>query len=603
MSNRSPFIPPDPRNLTMRPLDKGIILNQSPEMVPIGGLVDCQNFRAGQRGLTRRPVYRRFESGTVDYSPIQEMLEFWEQSGNQQVIILDKKFLYELESGSFTAKYWTYSTGTITATSGDATIEGAGGMDWTASQIEVGDVIILDPDGSGNGPETHLIDSITDADTLEMDAVAANNHAAGTDYVIRRAFRAVRPYLVDAFPAHNKVYFSDGVRFPYTYDGTTFTTLNASGTYVPTCLAVFQNRLFGGRIQESDRAEDYRQRIRWSDVGVDNFDTWGSGSYIDLPYFNGAILRLIPYTNMLLVMAEDAIWYGVYQARANNPLAYNKISSSVGLVGMKAALPWTDGVFFVGQDNVYYFSNRGGLQKIGDAVIKKTIDECQERWRIYVAPDPRNNRIVFGFPKSSSEIQEQWGFNLNTGAWSYDPIGANSLHGVHILDQVTWADLSGLTWATIADTYPTWGSMASSGFSNPRLYFSSSDRVYEFQDGGTLDLGSISPVGYIETPDVELDAPQFNKSWHRVSVKISEAATSDIQLTVHGSIDRGNTWKSLGTLTISSGADEGKIDFRLLGDQARFKFQTTGNAVNPYTITQFGYRVKLRSTETTGRLG
>lgn len=58
-----------------------------------------------------------------------------------------------------------YTTGTVTMVNGDATVEGAGSPAWsTATNIEAGDWFKVNNDGYW-----YKIDSITDADTLELD--------------------------------------------------------------------------------------------------------------------------------------------------------------------------------------------------------------------------------------------------------------------------------------------------------------------------------------------------------------------------------------------------------------------------------------------------
>ena len=72
-----------------------------------------------------------------------------------------------------------YSTGTATVVNGDATVEGAGGTQWT--DVAAGDVFWLQ-----SGSRYYAISSITDDDTLELAEDYEEGNAGGQDYYIGR---------------------------------------------------------------------------------------------------------------------------------------------------------------------------------------------------------------------------------------------------------------------------------------------------------------------------------------------------------------------------------------------------------------------------------
>ena len=160
--NRAQFIPGNPVFQEIRPLNKGIILDQPPQLAPAGSLQNAQNFQAIPNGLLRREAHHRYAGSlAVGYPPIQDMYVFFDTStGLQKTLVVDQKFIYEFTNTAMTGKYWVYDTGTITATADDATITGAG-TTWTGNELQGGDVIVLDLDGSGNGPEELTVASIT----------------------------------------------------------------------------------------------------------------------------------------------------------------------------------------------------------------------------------------------------------------------------------------------------------------------------------------------------------------------------------------------------------------------------------------------------------
>lgn len=70
----------------------------------------------------------------------------------------------------------TYSTGTVTVTNGDATVVGAGGATWTTSME--GSVFV-----SADGV-SYLVDTVTDATHLELDAVYGGGTLGGQSYTM-----------------------------------------------------------------------------------------------------------------------------------------------------------------------------------------------------------------------------------------------------------------------------------------------------------------------------------------------------------------------------------------------------------------------------------
>ena len=180
--NRAQFIPGNPVFQEIRPLNKGIILDQPPQLAPAGSLQNAQNFQAISNGLLRREAHQVYSSLTVGYPPIQDMYVFFDSStGLQKTLVVDQKFIYEFTNAAMTGKYWVYDTGTITATAANTTITG-NGTTWTGQELQGGDIIVLDLDGSGNGPEELIVSSITDNTHLEVVTAPASSHAGGSDY-------------------------------------------------------------------------------------------------------------------------------------------------------------------------------------------------------------------------------------------------------------------------------------------------------------------------------------------------------------------------------------------------------------------------------------
>jgi len=587
------FAPVQPQNVPILELNKGIILNKSPQRLDPGALLDCSNYFVTPNGLKRRPGIVRYGSGSIDYQPMVDIASFYEADGSQSTILVDSKFIYVATGSAFIGAYWVYDTGTISAT-GAAVTGSSTSWNTAASKILAGDVMILDADGSGDGPEEIEISAIGSDTAITLVSVPTGTYGAGTDYEIRRAFGSSKPELVDyTYGVDHKLLFVDSNRASITsYDGTDYEDLIASLDFIPSCITYFSDRIWVARLIES--SVDYRQRIRWTNAG--SFTEFPAANYIDLPYIHGKIQRLLGMGNLLIAYFEDAIFLGRPSNYVGLPYAFDRMDTgTLGLVGMKALTSWLDSHFFVAQDDIYMLSNEG-LKRIGTPIISRTIKECSNLWKIYAVVDAENDRICFGFPKSGENITEIWSWNYKSNGWSYDTVICDSLASVPFVPKITWGDMTTETWTTGITGYTSWDSLLNIVV-NRSLYLGNAGELLYYSSANSQDTG-VTISGTFITPDFDLGAPDIDKSWNRVSLKTEEVVPSTVTFAVSGSLDRGNTWTSFGNLVVHADTDEGKIDFMITGSLCRFRFVSVTNVV-PYVVNELVFRARPRGLEVT----
>ena len=689
-----PFIPSDPKDVVLRPLDKGVQLHIPSQGIPNGAFVEAQNFLIGPGGPTRRPTFRQFSADqTLDYLPFENLQLFWTTAGVEKGMAWDRKFIYESALTGFTGKYWVYNTGTITANA-TATIEGAGGMDWAAaaSEIEAGDIMVLDLDDSGaDGIEYCEIKSITDADTLVLTAACVGNHPGGTDYEIRRAFGAQEPFTVDftVVPGTaNKMLFADGQRFLYSYDGATYTDFNAAYAYIPKVVTYFQDRVWIGNSTEG--GNEYQQRIRWSNV-FPAVNTFTTADYLDLPYQQGALMRLVPMGVYLMAYYYDKLFIGRRSNIYGQPLQFDPIETgNIGLVSTKGVIPWINGHFFVGQDNIYWVSADGiNPEGIATPIIRESLNRCEQLWRIRAVHWPQMSCFLFGFPRDEETFETIWAFNYRSKSWSEMPLTGEMLSATSFTSTITYSDwvdyvpyevgtlsgglggsqvtatgganfTTGPTWTvaagdflhitdaadagdeevdtyvvvskdtdtkiTIAGTFPeafagksyslvdqnstyaalskykSYSAIQPNASVTKLMYIAREGELFYFTPAGTSDYGGAGPNARLVTGDLDLDMPDVQKVWTRVSLKLEEPLlpTESLRIDVSVSTNRGRTWKDIGPMTIQENEDEGFLTFRTMGSLARFKF-ISGSLVEPYTINEIVLKARPMGTEVPGR--
>ncbi len=589
---RGNFEPNKTTHVGLRPLNRGMYRDVSGQSIPDPGFFTLENFITDKYGPKRTPGYTEWAGGdTMNYRP-QDLVTTWSSSGTQVQLLITSGTLYQVGPlTELTEKTWTYTSGTVAA---DGTGVIGSGTGWASYEILAGDLFRI-------GSEESAISELTGTDSLTLASALSNVYASGTSYSIQRTFNEDLPDMVDWIVIDDKVIFADGRRPIREYDVTSGTMSwyitgnpdygSGSEEFISYCLMYFLDRIWSGH-EYTATDGDERHRITWSKVT--NTQDFSDGNFVDRPYSAGKILRLIPMGNMAVCYYEDAIDIGTITNYPDLPLAWQRLETGgIGLVGMKAVCSWGGGHYFIGQDDIYYLDN-SGIKGIGSPVVRETIHECDYLTRCYVAPDPQNFRICFGFPESSEEIAKIWSFNYQTEQWSYDNKQTYMIVNPVVDYQLSWDDLTG-TWDTLP--YASWDDMEA----NPQtrsLYIEFADHLWKLSKAGKIDPNDVAITGIMETKDYDFGDIDRNKTWSRISMKIyaPDGLDGDLEFVVQGSGDQGSSWKSLGTLSIPEGENEGKVNFKLTSSHARFKF-TTGSNVRPYYVTEISMKVKGRGIE------
>lgn len=660
------FIPQTPKNIPVRPPNKGIIGHLPSQGIPPEACLEAKNVLFTQGGFKRRPPFVEESSrGTVTYDRIDAIGVMWTIGGDQDQWIIDEKFMYTLQGGGggFTAQYWTYTSGSVSASG--TTVEGTSTA-WLTSSLAVGDIFAC-------GSDAIEITGVNSSTSLTLASTLTTSYNT-TDYAIRRAF-AEGP--IDWCYGPNKVWFADGSREATYWDGSAF-GLNDTSGYDPYTVGFWKKRLWYGRTQEG--TSDYRARIRWS-LATDN-TSFPSENYVDLLYTPGVMRKILPMGDLLYLYFSDALYVG----RPSNgayPVEFQQIpTGGIGLLGKQAIAEGLDGHYFVGTDDIYFIS-QAEFRPIGTPVVQRTIELCAHPDYIKVKPDFKNERIVFGFPEGEKEISKLWSYFYKIGSWSYDDITCDAIGYADMVATITWdtvmvspytsGDVSvtasvdsnkvtgtGTAWAAnvsagdylfidndsdgfyetereissvTSDTelivttalssdyanvsyrivasdqtwedlpYTTWDTIRGQEGLKGDFFISKNKKLYQLDDTGGEDFGTDSINIEYTTGDLDLGVPDTKKTFTRLSLKLTEVQTEDITFKVYGSTDRGSSWKTLSPsagLVLAAGLDEVKCNFRLRGSLVRFKI-TSSSVVGPYIVSELVYRVKTSGQEVPAR--
>lgn len=587
----------DSKIVALRPLNKGILKNLPSNMLPVGGLLDAQNCVITEKGIQKRKGFTYFpnSSSTVGYPPVMGLATFWKPDGTQISVVWDSKFIYRILANSFVGVYDTYAVGTCSVSG--TTVTGVGTLwDTAASDVKAGDVFVFDADGSGDGPEEVEILSITSDTVLELVSTPTGTFIAGTDYEIRRAFNVKNEKQIDFVTLTDKIVFTDGIRTLRSYDGTTFGEFSSDITEVGDCLSYHRDRLWMGRIT-TDAGIIYRTRMIWtSTVDLGDFTPSATDLSIDRPYQAGEIIAIKPLGDFLAVYYSDRIdLFRPTNVSGNSlPLAPVKLETgNIGLVGLKAVTSYLDGHFFIGQDDIYYLGVSNGIVPLQSPVREDLYTYRDQLWNAWVISDPINEVIRFGIPNVSGLTYKIWNYNYKSKAWSYSIFSTNFLSFENIVQDITWDDAVG-TWDT--NDYGTWDD-AKLGTGGGSVYVNSDNKLLKLSSSKLQDYSTDDVAFVVETGDLDFDIIDTDKTFVRLSLKLSEVPTASFpSFVVYGSTDAGFIYKTLGTLVIPSNRSEGYIDFRITGSTCRFKITNSVNTAS-FSIIEIGLKVVLRGQE------
>lgn len=582
-----PWTPPESaKTFGFRPLDKGVILSQASQTLPDGAFVQLDNIIANKEGPRRRPGFETFAGGaTVPYRHIDVMTVI-AVDGSIVTFLLTDKCLYTVNARTgFNEIAWAYSTGTITVSG--ASVTGAGTA-WTTNDIRPGDLIRVGTE------ETEIIE-VTGAGAITIEDGSLTD-GAGLTYSIQRTFSPGTLNAPTWAKTPDRIAIADGKHQLLGVDISALTigywTTNPAkqppnGAIVPAVVGYFSDRVYQGNVIDPVDGTQ-RARILWSTL-ADETDFSFPENYMDVPYSGGSLLRILGLNKYLMLYFDDAIYTGYPTNYPTLPFRFERRETGgVGLAGVRAVTAYLGGHFFVGQ-NDFYYTDGEQVKPIGDPVAKELMATLEYPEWSYCCPDPLNFNVLFGVSGSSEEIERIWRLDYRSNSWSKDPIATEMISNPRINSSLTWDELTG-TWDTLGDTYSSWDTIRIRD-SQRRVILENADALWRGSIDGNLDFGN-SPVDVtIVTKDHDFDDPDGLKVFTRFGLKIDFRSDlgDNVIFNVWVSVNRGRSYKSVGTIVIPTTKDEGYVNFRATGSTIRVKL-TSSSQVASYYISEYTLR-------------
>lgn len=370
--------------------------------------------------------------------------------------------------------------------------------------------------------------------------------------------------------------FTNGVDQPYYWDGVapTLSILqpNLDGFLTAKTVAVFHEYLIFANIQT---ITDFEPRTAaWSDTG--DFGEWlaGNAGILAEMDFDGAILRLIPYAQNLIVFSERTIGCLCY-IDPTVIFGTQIYVTDIKVVGPKAICNANPFLIYAGQDNLYIWD--------GSRVVSTVGDKIATLWRSAANKVYLNRTELFYDPAKS---QVYW--IIPTGATT-----SRLLNSEMALTTFTFADAEKsqktrwYEWILTDRPLGFWTYEDQTLSNYETVVFGSTDGNVFSQNGVLTDNGATITLQW-QTPD--LTVPQiFQSQFARwLELEFEALGTGVI---VEYSIDSGTSWTALPATALSTARLAYKVYYDTTARFIRFRFNSSD------TLTQFElswYRAWLR---------
>lgn len=605
-------------DVPVRPLISGMVVDTPPNLLGKGAFSYLDNYFVTSKGIKKRPSieYSNYDSLIALDPPINRIITLGSQDGTEQTLVADGSYLYKVTGSTLTPIYDTYTTGTIsTCVNGAlyATLTGVatawnstGGFDLMPGD----DLIVNDAAGTTEIFRTTLR-SVTNQTTLTIPlGVIADFSGQAYTYIIRRKF--INPYnefydYCEAFIAgKNYIIITDGNRYPRMTDGTTFVRFDMEdedGTrldIVCKTLSFFGDRVWLGHILQNTTW--YRDRYIWSRVlNKQVFDTI---FFEDKPETTGTLVKILPLGKKQVVYYQDAMYIGTPSNIQNLPYLFQKVETGgIGIAGVRGVGSSPLGHFIVGQSNVYVLVEDGSFYPLESGVMETYLERCSAKNKICVVHDASNEMMVFGVPGTSqTDISTFLTYNWKLKAWSKFTFLAQTIEAMKLVVSITYDDIqNGVTYDSIPNgvTYQNYGQTSR----EQTLWFGVETALAYLSEAGTIDAGGANVPATFTTPVFDLELPDVNKTFSRLSIRLFEPALGDTAFTIYASIDEYSPItlegliRPIGTLTIRDGRLEGFITFRKTGSAVSFHAVQNVSG-RPFHVREYVLTLSGRGLET-----
>lgn len=431
------------------------------------------------------------------------------------------------------------------------------------------------------------VDGAPAGDVITIDDALPENVDSGNLVINTRVLAGSEDFPIswDFWPATDKLYFTNGVNTPMSYDGASVAPLSGFGvisTFSCKQLKVFSNRLVLGSTIEDGTDRPYR--IRWSAPGVDNDWVWGT-NYQDLFDFPGPIMQMEKLSIYLIIYKTDSITRVEFIGDQGRTFNFLTTIDSEGIISPRCVVPVEDGHILLGRVNLYKYDGMFQLKPIGDSVIDLILGHTgalntPEAGKIFGLEAKELDEVWFFYPTADDEYaRDVLIYNKILKACTFRRFENHPFIGYgNYLTQLskTWDDLVG-TW--LDQLYP-WNARSSAAGVTTILLLGSDQQVYQYTYTGGVDVADAIPY-VVETKD--FNSPDREYRYDRYDFLIRGE-----NILCEASTDEGDTYFTLGTISPGSEWQKVKLFKQRVGGTIRFRFSGSDS----FGLRHIGFRYK-----------
>lgn len=492
----------------------------------------------------------KVDTGIVTFGNIvlgtpRAIFQFFLTDGSDYLVLLTNLVMYVWSTG--TTSWIPYDNGNNTTTTGSV-IAGATSVTLTApAGYGVGDIMCVELDNGAIQAVT--ITSIASSPTIDFagdplqDASTAGNAVyetikfAGTD--------DVQPSFT-VFPANDWLIFTNGVDYPYYFDGTTLAlvpNLPSAGATICKLVSTFNNRVLLANTTEAGTA--YPQRVRWCDAGDPTNWSTGDSGYQDLYDSEDFIIASANLGPFLIYYRDRSIIRTSFVGSATKLFEFESVVSGEGAVSQDSVLDVGDFHTFFGSANIYDYEGGFDIKPVGDQLYTKIfsstgelvpstkhrtfglyIEELDESWFLYSANSDETypTRLI-------RRQKESW--------WQRDfPVEMSGFGYYENTGDVTWNDWADIAWTELDYA---WNSKNLQSNSPIILLCGIDGQIYKYDYTASTDNG-VAITYQLTTKDFGHPRVEYRFDEY-------EFYLSGTNILVEYTKDKGETWNTLDTFS------------------------------------------------------
>ena len=367
----------------------------------------------------------------------------------------------------------------------------------------------------------------------------------------------------------NWLLFTNGVDAPKRYDGTSCVDLPglpAGGATVCKALGLFNNHVL--LLGTSEGGTDYPQRVRWSDTADPTNWSTGNAGYNDLVSSEDFIVTGAPLGPFFIVYKERSIVRMEYVGSTDRLFNFTDTVAGEGAVSHDGLIDLGDQHIFIGNSNIYLYKGEFSYDALNDRVVNKMFTTSSE---LNASAKHRSFAIYV------EELDEVWAFYAQGSSTWPDRIMRVSLSSDTVWYRKLQHQIAGfgfyqrttaVTWDELTGTWEqqswAWDSQALQSNSPTTLLCDPVNNVvYEYDYTTTSDAGQA--ISWL------LETRDFEHSHFKVRLDSVDLLFNGSGVSIEVSLDRGQTWKTLGSGLSNNGLKQTRLWSQQVGDSLRFR--------------------------------